>query len=198
LLARITEFLVALGPWGILILSALDAAIPVPNGIDALVIVLAVKQPQLAWLWTVTAVAGSSVGNLALFLASRKGGARLVKAETPEREQHRFRRWFNRYGLVTVFIPAFIPIPMPLKFFVICSGMLGVPRLHFFGTLLLARLLRYSGEAYLGVQMGEHSASYLTSHSRQLLAIATLLFLFLYLLIRLSEHLRKPAPEGGR
>ena len=158
MLARITAFLLALGPWGILAAAAIDAAIPLPGGLDVLVVLLAVKQPERAWLWVATGVVGSSVGNLALFLASRKGGARFVKAETPEREQHRFRRWFNRYGLVTVFIPALVPIPMPLKFFVICSGMLRIRKLHFFSTLLLARLLRYGGEVYLGVQMGEHSA----------------------------------------
>jgi membrane protein YqaA with SNARE-associated domain len=198
LLARITAFLVALGPWGILSLSALDAAIPLPGGLDVLVIFLAAKRPELAWLWIATAVIGSSTGNLALFLLSRKGGARLIKAETPEREQHRFRRWFNRYGLVTVFIPALVPIPMPLKFFVVCSGMLRIGITYFFGTLLLARLLRYGGEVYLGVQMGDHSVQYLSDHSRQLLAIAALLFVFLYLLIRLSEYLRKPAAESGQ
>ncbi len=178
--------------------AAIDAAIPLPGGLDVLVILLAVKQPERAWLWVLTGVVGSSVGNLALFLASRKGGARFVKAETPEREQHRFRRWFNRYGLVTVFIPALVPIPMPLKFFVICSGMLRIRKLHFFSTLLLARLLRYGGEVYLGVQMGEHSAQYLSDHSRQLLAAAAVLFVLLYGLIRLSEYWRRPAPEGGR
>jgi membrane protein YqaA with SNARE-associated domain len=188
LLAKITAFLVALGPWGILAVAFIDAGIPIPNGLDFLVILLSVKEPASAPLWAALAVLGSSTGNLVLFYLSRKGGQRLLKAETPEGYRKRFRIWFNRYGLVTVFIPALVPIPMPLKFFVISSGMLGIGWIHFLGTLLLARCLRYGGEAYLGVQLGEHSSRYLADHTRHLIAIAALLFIALYLLIRLNDR----------
>jgi len=160
-------------------------------GLDALVIFFSAKQPGLIALWVSLAVLGSSAGNLVLFYASRKGGAKLLKSDAPGGRQIRFREWFNRYGLVTVFIPAFIPIPMPLKVFVICSGMLGIRPLHFMGVILLARLLRYGGEAYLGMQMGEHSTRYLVQHSRELLLIAAGLFLALYLLIRLNDRRRR-------
>jgi membrane protein YqaA with SNARE-associated domain len=193
LLAKIFDFLVALGPWGILMVSFIDAGIPLPNGLDFLVILLSVKEPASAPLWVMLAVLGSSAGNLAVFYLSRKGGQRLLKAEAPEGYRRRFRLWFNRYGLVTVFIPALIPIPMPLKFFVVSSGMLGIFWMYFLGTVLVARVLRYGGEAYLGVQLGEHSAKYLTDHVRQLSALAVLLFVLLYLLIRFSDRWRKPA-----
>jgi uncharacterized membrane protein YfcA len=64
--------------------------------------------------------------------------------------------------------------------------------------VLLARSLRYGGEAYLGSQLGEHSIRYIPDHARQLTAIAALLFVALYLLIRLSDHWRKPAAQSGR
>ena len=188
MLAKITAFLVALGPWGILAVAFIDAGIPIPNGLDFLVILLSVKEPASAPLWAALAVLGSSTGNLVLFHLSRKGGQRLLKAETPEGYRKRFRIWFNRYGLVTVFIPALIPIPMPLKFFVISSGMLGLGWIHFLGTVLFARCLRYGGEAYLGVQLGEHSSRYLADHTRHLIAIAALLFIALYLLILLNDR----------
>jgi membrane protein YqaA with SNARE-associated domain len=172
--------------------SFIDAGIPIPNGLDFLVILLSVKEPASAPLWVMLAVLGSSAGNLAVFYLSRKGGQRLLKAEAPEGYRRRFRIWFNRYGLVTVFIPALIPIPMPLKFFVVSSGMLGIFWIYFLGTVLFARVLRYGGEAYLGVQLGEHSARYLTDHVRQLSAFAVLLFVFLYLLIRFSDRWRRP------
>ena len=50
-----------------------------------------------------------------------------------------------------------------------------------------------NAEAYLGVQLGEHSAKYLTDHARQLAALAVVLFVLLYLLIRFSDRWRKPA-----
>jgi membrane protein YqaA with SNARE-associated domain len=198
LLAKITAFLVALGPWGILAVAFIDAGIPIPNGLDLLVVLLSVKEPASAPLWAALAVLGSSTGNLVLFYLSRKGGQRLLKAETPEGYRKRFRLWFNRYGLVTVFIPALIPIPMPLKFFVVSSGMLGISWIYFLGIVLVARSLRYGGEAYLGVQLGEHSTQYLEDHALQLAAFAALLFVGLYLLIRLSDRWRKPPAQGGR
>jgi len=198
LLAKITAFLVALGPWGILAVAFIDAGIPIPNGLDLLVVLLSVKEPASAPLWAALAVLGSSTGNLVLFYLSRKGGQRLLKAETPEGSRKRFRVWFNRYGLVTVFIPALIPIPMPLKFFVISSGMLGISWMYFLGIVVLARSLRYGAEAYLGVQLGEHSTQYLDDHKLQLAAFAALLFVGLYLLIRLSDRWRKPSAQGGQ
>lgn len=193
MLERITQFLVALGPWAILLVSFIDSAgVPLTVGLDVLVILLSVKQPSLAPLWVTLAVLGSSAGNMVLFYMARKGGQRMLKAEAPEGYRQRFRLWFSRYGLVTVFIPALIPIPMPMKFFVVCSGCLGIRAGYFLLTVLLARILRYGGEAYLGVQMGEHSAHYLSGHAWELAIIAALLFVGLYVLIRLSDRWRKP------
>jgi membrane protein YqaA with SNARE-associated domain len=198
LLARITEFLVTLGPWGILLVSFIDSAgIPLTVGLDFLVVLLSAKQPDLAPAWVLLAVLGSSAGNLVLYYVARKSGERLMKVEAPKSQRRRFRLWFNRYGLVTVFIPALIPFPpMPMKFFVVCSGALGIRPVFFLLTVLLARLLRYGGEAYLGVQMGEHSTRYLSGHARELGIFAALLFVALYLLIRVSDRWRKPAAEG--
>jgi membrane protein YqaA with SNARE-associated domain len=193
LFSKITAFLVALGPWSILLVSFIDSAgIPMTVGLDLLVVLLSVKQPNLTVLWVALAVVGSSAGNLFLFHVSRKGGEKLLKVEAPQGRRRQFRLWFNRYGLVTVFIPALVPIPMPMKFFVVCCGMLGTRRLHFLATILLARLLRYGAEAYLGMRMGEHSTLYLQQHTWQLAAFATLLFVGLYLLIRVSDRWRKP------
>jgi membrane protein YqaA with SNARE-associated domain len=192
LLARITEFLVALGPWGILLISFIDSVgIPLTVGVDLLVILLSVKQPGYAPAWVLLAVLGSSAANMVLYYASRKGGEKLMKVEAPESQRARFRLWFNRYGLVTVFIPALIPIPMPMKFFVVCSGAMRIRPVYFLLTVLLARILRYGAESYLGVQMGEHSTRYASEHAWQLAAFAALLFVGLYLLIRLSDRWRR-------
>ena len=191
MLERISQYLVTLGPWAILVASFIDSAgIPLTVGVDALIIILSAKRPELAPFLVALAALGSLGGNMTLFHVARKGGQKLLRQEAPEGRRRRFRRWFNRYGLLTVFIPALIPIPMPMKFFVICSGALGVRSYYFLLTVLLARLLRYSAEAYLGVQMGEHSTRYLSDHRWELLAFSLGLGLALYLLVRLSERWR--------
>ena len=92
----------------------------------------------------------------------------------------RVRAWFRRYGLLTVFIPALIPIPLPMKLFVITAGVLGTPLIEFLGVVLLARVIRYFGETWLGVTLGHQSTNYLKGHVWQLTGSAVALFAVLY------------------
>lgn len=159
LLHNITNALVAFGPPGVLLIALLDSAgIPLPAALDFLLILVAVKSPERAWITALLATAGSVAGNLVLFFAARRGGRRWMSEPAPDSPQ-KFRRWFRRFGLVTVFVPAVVPlIPLPLKVFVISAGILhtGIP--EFVSVILLARVIRFFGEAYLGMRMGEEGA----------------------------------------
>jgi membrane protein DedA with SNARE-associated domain len=184
----------AWGPWGILLLAFIDSAgIPVAVGIDALVILVAAQAPGRAWLAVTMAVLGSMAGNILLFLAARKGGSRFVEAAPTPGKPRRFRQWFNRYGLVTVFIPALVPIPLPLKVFVITAGVLHTPLGEFVLVVLAARVLRYGGEAWLGYKLGQNSVAYLTQHVWEMTIGAMLLFAGIYALLKISEwrHARR-------
>jgi membrane protein YqaA with SNARE-associated domain len=188
MLAKITAALVAYGPLGILLLAFIDSAgIPVSSGMDALIILVAVKDPSRAYVAAWLGVAGSLMGNLVLFLAAR-GGARRFIEEVPHPGPHRFRAWFERYGLLTVFIPAAIPIPLPMKVFVIAAGVLHTRLLPFVLVIVAARALRYFGEAYLGVKLGQQSGAYLRAHAGWLIGGAAALFVVLYALLRLKER----------
>jgi membrane protein YqaA with SNARE-associated domain len=190
LLRNLTNFLVAAGPWGLLALAFLESSgMPIPNALDAYLIFLAVKQPNLAYRYAAIAVAGSAIGNAALFLASRHGGRRLLERTEHGRAQ-RFRRWFERFGLVTVFVPALLPIPMPLKIFVICAGTLQSRLASFLVVIFVARVLRYFGEAWLGVKLGLESTAFLRQHFRAFLAAAIALFVLLSLLVVANERWR--------
>ena len=75
---------------------------------------VAYKSPDRAYFTAAMAVAGSLGGNIRCFWLSRHGVRRFFKPPEPAKPG-RFREWFDRYGLVTVFIPALLPIPLPLK-----------------------------------------------------------------------------------
>jgi membrane protein YqaA with SNARE-associated domain len=123
---------------------------------------VAIKTPERAYLAAAAAVIGSLGGNIFLFRAARMGGRRFVRQETPEAEQHPFRRWFREYGLLTIFVPAVVPLlPLPLKVFVISAGAMQTPFSRFFAVILAARMIRYFGQAYLGIQLGEHAEDFL-------------------------------------
>jgi len=186
LLKHLTDVLIAWGPAGILFLSILDSAgVPVAGVFDALLILIAVERPGVAWLCAGLAVAGSTIGNFVLFWTARRGGQRFMEKAAPEGRAAKFRQWFSRYGLVTVFVPALVPIPMPLKLFVISAGVLGTVPAEFIGVILAARILRYFGEVWLGVTLGKESPAFLKTHAWNFAAGAILLFAILYLFIRI-------------
>jgi membrane protein YqaA with SNARE-associated domain len=193
MLAKLTAALIAYGPLGILVLAFIDSAgIPVASGMDALVILVAAKAPSRALLAASMGVLGSLIGNVVLFLAARTGARRFVKDAQPGDKQ-RFRKWFERYGLLTIFIPCMLPIPLPLKVFVISAAAIGTPLRTFVLVILLGRAIRYGGEAYLGVALGEGSGPYLRAHTWHLLGGAVALFAALYALLMLTERRRKRA-----
>ncbi len=189
---KIIEVLVAFGPAGLLVLSFADSlGIPIATGLDALLILIAVKTPGHAFLAAAAACVGSLGGNFILFHLAQRGGRKyLDKSGNPERVR-RFRSWFERYGLVTVFVPALLPIPLPLKLFVISAGALQTGLRPFLLVVSIARVLRFGGDAWLGITLGEQSGAYLKAHTWYFVGAALLLFVALFSLIRLNDHWRQ-------
>ena len=189
MLAHLTQTLIAWGPLGILLLAILDSSgVPVAGVFDALLIFISVQRPSVAWWCAGLAVIGSTVGNVILFTLSRRGGQQFLAKSAPAGRAARFRAWFLRYVLLTVFVPALIPIPMPMKLFVITAGVLATPMGEFVGVILLARVLRYFGEAWLGVTLGRDSATFLKTHVWQFTGSAVALFAVLYGLMVLRQR----------
>lgn len=180
------ETLRALGPLGVFILAILDCAgVPVVGGVDALVIFVSITAPPSAYLAAGMAVLGSLIGSLFLFLLARKGGEAYVKKHHSTPRGAQLKSWFLEYGLLTVFVPAAVPIiPMPLKVFILSAGALGVSPILFTIVLLVARLIRYYSIAYLALQLGNQTLPYLRHHIWQLVAISVVVFVSLYFLIR--------------
>ena len=186
---HLTDTLIAWGPAGILLLSILDSSgFPVAGIFDALLILLAVKTPGVAWLCAGLAVAGSTVGNCILYWAAKQGGKAFMRKMAPEGRAAKFQAWFQRYGMITVFVPALVPIPMPLKLFVVSAGVLGTSPVEFISVVLVARILRYFGEAWLGVTLGRESMSFLRTHAAHFALGAAALGLILYLFVRHRER----------
>jgi hypothetical protein len=51
--------------------------------------------------------------------------------------------------------------------------------------------------AYLGSQLGEHSTAWLREHAGELAGIALGLFVFLLLLVKLTDRFHKPSARLG-
>ena len=184
------EILKELGPLGVLVMAFVESlGIPNPGGTDFLLLFVAAARPEHATLAALLAVGGSLAGSMIFYEILHRGGEKLLAKYTSSVRGQRFRAWFLRYGLITVFIPAFLPIPiLPYKVFAACAAALGVPRLRFLLVLFAARLPRYLALAYLGAQLGESSGAWLRSHLWHLLAVAALLTAVLTVLVRRANR----------
>jgi membrane protein YqaA with SNARE-associated domain len=192
LLKSIGDALIAFGPLGVFVIGLLDSlGVPLVGGVDALVIYLSVKTPHVAYLAATTATLGSLLGNLLLFRGARYGVRRFASEEAPEGKRQKFRLWFQRYGLLTVFIPAVTPfVPLPLKVFVISAGAMHTPVGRFLGVIVFARVIRYYGEAYLGIRLGEDAHGFLTRNGWNIAGIAVATALVMVGLIRWFDRRR--------
>lgn len=186
------ELLRSWGPLGVLLIATLDAAgVPLPAGVDVSLIGLAIVSPTRAYLAVPLGVLGSLIGNLFLYTVARKGGEAYLDRKIQTGRARRFRDWFQHYGLITVFIPTFVPIvPLPLKVFVLSAGAFGVSRRAFLLTILVARVPRFLAMAYLGSQLGANSLGWLRDHAWHLAGVAAGLFVFLFLLVKWVDRRR--------
>ena len=200
MLHKITAALVAFGPLGVFLLSVADSlGVPIPAALDVLLMgvgAASVRNPRHAYLTALLAVVGSVAGNALLFLAARHGMRWVARREPQMGRQQRFREWFHRYGFLTVFIPAVTPIvPLPLKVFVISAGALHAPLGKFLAVIVLARSIRYFGDACLGIQLGEGAQGFLIRHVWTLAGIALGCALAVYAAMRASERRRAATME---
>lgn len=199
LLAHITQYLQAYGPPGVFLLSAIDSiGIPLPFGLDILLLGVAADSahtPWLAWFTAFLALVGSTGGNIALFMAARHGRRLFGREESPDAVPGRFQRWFSRYGLITVFIPAVTPlIPLPLKVFVISAGAFRTPFVRFLAVIVVARALRFFGEAWLGLQLGRDAEGFLIHNGWRLAGFFLLMALIAVVIIRRVGRQNPQAP----
>jgi len=191
-MGRIKDVLISWGPAGIFLFAAIDGAgVPNPGGTDLLLIAVTIAQPASALLSAGLAVLGALVGSVVFYEVFSRGGERLLARYTASGRGLRFRAWFLRYGLITVFIPALLPIPiLPFKAFAASASAMRVGRLRFLMVILAGRIPRYFGLAYLGATLGEDSGPWITAHLWQFGLLAVALFVGLFLFVRHKARVR--------
>jgi membrane protein YqaA with SNARE-associated domain len=192
LLKSFADTLIAYGPVGVFLIGFIDSmGVPLPAALDLLLIAVAVETPQRAYFAALMAVVGSAGGNLTLFLLARSGGRRVIKVE-PDPGKGKFRRWVRRYGLLTVFIPAVTPlVPLPLKVFVVSAGAMHTSLRRFLLVILLARVIRYFGIAYLGIRLGLDAGGFLKQNAWNIVGIALGVVLVVAVVIKWAESRRQ-------
>ena len=196
MLAKLSTVLQIYGPWGVFILALIDSmGVPLPGGVDVVLLgigVEAVDTPSRAWLAALIALVGSLIGNAILFPRGAAGlkAAVLDIARTPRLNvTKRSEAWFRRYGLLTVFVPATVPlIPLPLKVFVISAGAFRTSFSKFMAVILVARGIHYFGMTYLALQLGADARRFLTRNVWTLASVALGFTFLVYFAMRWNER----------
>jgi len=147
--------IIVAGPAMILI-GALDSSLlSLPEVNDYLVVVRCYTHPRAVFFFPMFAAIGSVLGCLLLYTILSRGGRAVLHRKFRVEHVQRVERWYARYGILALAIPALLPPPMPFKIFVASAGALQFPRRKFLLTILLARSLRYYAEGTLAVFFGE-------------------------------------------
>jgi len=151
-----------LGPAGLFLVAFLDSSfLSIPEVNDLLVISAAVADPATAWIPVLMTTLGSLAGCLALYWVGMRGGEPQLIKRFGEEKTRRARAAFDRFEILTLAVPAMLPPPMPFKIFVLAAGVFEVPLRKFALTLLVARGLRYSLWAVLGIVYREQALEFL-------------------------------------
>lgn len=156
----------ALGPFGIFLVALSDSAfIPMPQGVDALLIAQSIAHPETAYLSAALAVTASVLGSLVLYQIARKGGRLLLEKKVSPEAAAKMKNQIEEYGPLVLIPPTMIPLPLPMKLFVIAAGVFQMSRKEFVAALIFARSIRYFGEAWVAVRYGDETVDFLRENA---------------------------------
>ena len=147
-----------LGPFGLFLVAFLDSSfLSIPEVNDLLVITAAMNNPKTAWVSVAMATLGSLAGCLVLYWIGLRGEETLLVKRLGAEKTKRARETFERFGVLALAVPAVLPPPAPFKIFVLAAGVFELSLRKFVITILLARGLRYTLWAAIGVVYREEA-----------------------------------------
>jgi membrane protein YqaA with SNARE-associated domain len=163
-LTRLSEYFVALGPFGLFAVALLDSTfVPLPSSVDALMILLTTANPRWMVAYAVIATAGSTLGCVILYSISKRAGSRALRKFSPKKQQ-RVKELIERYDVLSVLVASVMPPPFPFKLFVVSAGVFRFGLLRFTLAIIAGRMFRFLLEGYLAVRYGEQAKEVLARY----------------------------------
>ena len=160
------QYAATLGPWGTFFVSLSDSAfIPMPQGVDALLIAQAIAAPDVTYFAAGLAVLGSLLGSVILYSLARKGGRMMLERRLSKKGVDHMHRQIEKWDALVLLFPTMIPLPLPMKLFVIAAGVFQMSIARFCAVLVFARMVRYFGISYLALRYGDQTMTILTDNA---------------------------------
>ncbi len=195
-LSRFSHYLVSFGPFGLFTIAFLDSLmIPMPGGVDAVLLLLAASRPSWMPIYVAAATIGSTAGCVGLYRISQKAGKRAL-SRFSESKQKRVKDLIDRYDVMSVLVASLLPPPFPFKLFVVSSGVFRLNLLRFTVAVAGGRTFRYLLEGYLAARYGDHAKELLARYYPMIGLILAALIVIAFVAKSLLKQSRKTAPSG--
>lgn len=193
-LTHLSDFFIALGPFGLFAVALLDSAlVPLPS-VDALLILLTIANPRLMIVYALLATAGSAIGCVILYYVSRRAGSRALQKFSPAK-QKRVKALIDRYDVLSVLVASLTPPPFPFKLFVITAGVFRFSVTRFAMAIIAGRMFRFLLEGYFAIRFGAQASKILAKYYPWIgLGLAVLIIVF-FVTRNLLKGKSKPAGE---
>jgi membrane protein YqaA with SNARE-associated domain len=178
-LTRLSDFFIALGPFGLFTVALLDSAfVPLPSSADALMILLTIAHPRLMILYAVLATAGSTIGCVILYHVSCRAGGKALK-KVSAAKQARVKELIDRYDVLSVLVASLMPPPFPFKLFVLTAGVCRFSLMRFTIAIIAGRGFRFLLEGYFAIRYGAQARQVLQKYYPWIgLGLAILIVIF--------------------
>ena len=195
-LGQISEYLISLGPFGLFAIAFLDSVmVPMPGGVDAVLLLLAAARPSWLLIYVAAATIGSTLGCVALYRLSQRAGKKAL-SKFSESKQKRVKDLLDRYDVMSVLVASLLPPPFPFKLFVVSAGVFRLNLMRFTLAVAGGRTFRYLLLGYLAARYGDQAKELLTRYYPAIgITLAVLIVLF-FVAKALMRQSGKNQPSG--
>ena len=178
-LGKLSHWLLSFGPFGLLAIAFLDSVlVPIPGGVDAMLLLLAASRPSWVLIYVAAAMIGSTAGCVGLYKISERAGHRALN-KFSEKKQKRVKDLIDRYEVLSVLVASVLPPPFLFKLFVISAGVFRLNLLRFTIAIAVGRTFRYLLEGYLAARYGDHAKEILAHYYPSIgIGVAVVIIIF--------------------
>ena len=198
-LSKLSQYLVSFGPFGLFTIAFLDSVmIPMPGGVDAVLLLLAASRPSWMLIYVAAATVGSTLGCVVLYRISQRAGKRAL-SRFSESKQKRVKDLIDRYDVMSVLVASLLPPPFPFKLFVVSSGVFRLNIVRFTIAIAAGRTFRYLLEGYIAAHYGDHAKEILSRYYPTIgvtLAVLVIVFFVARALMRQSAKSEPSSVES--
>jgi len=195
------KILAPLGPWGVFVISAMDAAafgLPM----DLVIASYVYRKPSSFLLYVVMGAAGSALGSSVLYWIGYEGGEKLLRKRMSAERFDKIHRSFDRHEFWALMFPAMLPPPTPFKLFVLAAAVFEMNFWHFLLAIFSGRFVRFFALSLLTIKFGPHfvewSGRLFGEHIFWVLGAALEILAIWWLVRRVKSKRRNPAEPPER